>query len=70
MTHVPLPIRSARVARGMTQSALAAACGIPLRTLAAYERGHLEPPVSRARAIACALGTTLDGLFGEDEAAA
>ena len=69
MMPVTLRVREAREAAGLTQADLADAAGIPLRTLSAYERGQIVPPVDRARAIAVALGTTLDDLFGDEAAA-
>jgi len=39
-------LRCARTALGKTQGQLAKDFGIPRQTLAAYEKGHCEPPCS------------------------
>lgn len=65
MLYVTHRIRQARENAGCTQAALAIASGIPVRTLGAYERGAIVPPINRAAQIAAALGLSLDELFPE-----
>lgn len=60
-------LRHARRRAGLTQAALAASSGVPLRTLQEWEQGRAEPEGLRAAdALAGALGISLDKLFGRD----
>lgn len=51
----PQRLLAIRQAAGLSQSALAAACGINERTVRAYERGEQTPPLSTLDALARAL---------------
>jgi transcriptional regulator with XRE-family HTH domain len=55
-----------REAAGMSQSALAKACGIPLRSYQQWEQGRRTPLLDAAARVAVALGCTLDELAGID----
>ena len=50
-----------REERGLTRKQLAEATGIPVRSIAAYERG-VVPPVARAAVIALQLDVTLEDI--------
>lgn len=61
---------SARVDAGLTRIALSSAAGVAPRTLARIERGAQRPTPATLRALAAALGVTLDDLapnWGRDE---
>jgi transcriptional regulator with XRE-family HTH domain len=61
-------VRALRLAAGMTQQQLAVAAGLALGGLAQIEQGTTrDPRVSTLRALAKALGVTLDELAGEDD---
>lgn len=70
MLYVRHRIRQAREDAGRTQAELALAAGIPLRTLGAYERGSIVPPINRAARIADALGLSLNELFPDTQSVA
>jgi DNA-binding XRE family transcriptional regulator len=53
-----------REAAGMSQSALAKACGIPLRSYQQWEQGRRTPLLDAAARVAQALGVSLDELAG------
>ena len=57
-------IRELRLARNLSQSQLAAAAGVPFRSLQNYEQGHREVTLRAAAKLADALGVTLDELAG------
>jgi transcriptional regulator with XRE-family HTH domain len=57
-------IQEFRLARGLSQSQLAAAAGVPFRSLQNYEQGHRTVPLAAAARLADALGVTLDELAG------
>ena len=48
---------------GLSQSALAQALGLSTSTIAMYEQGRREPPVSIIIALAATLGVTIDYLL-------
>ncbi len=61
-------VRSARLARGLTQIDLAHRAGISRQALGAIESGVYQPGVSVALVLARELGTTVESLFaGDDE---
>jgi len=57
-------IKQARLARDMTQSALAAAIGVDIKTVNTIERGGQIPKLSTAESIADILAVELDQLVG------
>lgn len=63
---MPEVMRKHRTARGMSQAELAALVGVDKRQIRRYEAGGTQPTLSVARAIARALGITVDELAGEE----
>lgn len=61
-------VRLQRLARGWTQARLAELAGISRAEVSAIESGRLVPSVATALAIARALGTTVEQLFGDAQA--
>jgi putative transcriptional regulator len=59
-------LREAREAAGLSQRALSEATGIHYVSIARYETGVNRPDVYHALAVARALGTTVERLFGDD----
>lgn len=57
-------IRDLRLARGLSQEALAAGAGIHVQTLSRIERGTHSPSVEHALAIARALDVGAQAFFG------
>jgi len=55
-----------RTERGLSQADLGALVGMDKRQIRRYESGEAQPTLSVARAIARALGLTVDELAGED----
>ena len=64
---MPELIRERRAALGLSQSDLAAAVGLDKRQIRRYEAGEAQPTLPVAKAIAHALGISLDELAGETE---
>ena len=61
-------LRAARTAKGISQMALARQTGLSLSLIAQLEQGLTsDPKLSTLRALARALGVTLDELGQEDE---
>lgn len=60
----PARLRRLRQQRGLTMQALARAAGLPARALENYEYGRRQPGLSAVRALAKALGVTIDELAG------
>ena len=58
-------LRTVRKAAGLKQEELAARSGISQGTISRIERGSHAPSVDTALALARALGTTVEHLFGE-----
>jgi putative molybdopterin biosynthesis protein len=58
-------VRRARVARGVSQSALALSAGISRQALGAIESGSYQPGVATALRLARELGETVESLFGD-----
>lgn len=52
--------------RGLTREQLAARCGVPARSIAAYETAGVEPSWHRVVEIARALRISLEALAGRD----
>src|SRR5260370_17852515 len=61
-------LRRTRVARGLSQTALARQAGISRQALSAIESGTYQPGVAVALKLAHELGETVEGLFGQEEA--
>ncbi|MFB9889065.1 helix-turn-helix domain-containing protein [Planobispora takensis] len=59
-------IRQRRTEQGMSQADLAARVGVDKRQIRRYESGDTQPTLSVGKAIARALGITLDQLAGEE----
>jgi putative molybdopterin biosynthesis protein len=57
-------LEQARSARGLTQRTLGEAAGITRQAVSAIERGKVQPSVGIALALARALGTSVEELFG------
>lgn len=64
---MPELIRERRAALALSQSDLAAAVGLDKRQIRRYEAGEAQPTLPVAKAIAHALGISLDELAGETE---
>lgn len=62
-------LRSARLARDLKRADVARAAGLALGAYGRYERDERVPAVDAARAIADALGVSLDYLTGKTDAA-
>lgn len=62
----PLPARLKRLreARGLSQRALARACGVTSQAVSLIEAGRREPSLAMARRLAEALGVGLSELAG------
>lgn len=62
----PHPVALARMTRRWSQADLAGAAGVPRSTISAIESRRLTPSVMAALAVASALGSTVEELFGRD----
>jgi putative molybdopterin biosynthesis protein len=60
-------LRLARQARGFSQQQLAGMAGVSRQAVSAVEAGHSDPSLRVALAVARALGTTVEQLFGPGE---
>lgn len=60
-------LRQTRRRAALSQQALADVTGIHRVTIATYESGHHQPGVSHALALARALDTSVEELFGEED---
>jgi transcriptional regulator with XRE-family HTH domain len=60
-------LQQLRQARGLSQTQLAAAAGVPVGSLRNWEQGHRTPLLSAAARLAVALGVSLDVLGGIEE---
>src|SRR5262245_4749372 len=60
----PSALRERRLLGGLSQDQLAKQVGVSRQALNALERGHAQPPVETALALAAVLGTTVEALFG------
>ena len=56
-------IRELRRQKGISQEALAKACGVTRQTVNAIENNKYDPTLALAFALARELGTTVDALF-------
>src|ERR671938_576264 len=59
-------MRKRRIEQGLSQADLAASVGLDKRQIRRYEAGEAQPSLSAARAIAQALGISLDELAGSE----
>ena len=62
-----LRMKSARVARDLSQQQLADLIGVSRQTISAIEKGDYNPTINLCIAICRALGRTLDELFWEEQ---
>jgi len=68
-SRVPGELRERRLQQGWSQHQLAQQAGLSRQALNALERGHAQPSVETALALATILGTTVEALFGENDSA-
>ena len=61
-----LKMKSARVARDLSQQQLADLSGVSRQTISAIEKGDYNPTINLCIAICRELGKTLDELFWEE----
>ncbi len=61
-----LKMKSARVARELSQQQLADLIGVSRQTISAIEKGDYNPTINLCIAICRELGKTLDELFWEE----
>ena len=61
-----LRMKSARVARDLSQQQLADLIGVSRQTISAIEKGDYNPTINLCIAICKELGKTLDELFWEE----
>lgn len=61
-----LKMKSARVARDLSQQQLADRIGVSRQTISAIEKGDYNPTINLCIAICRELGKTLDELFWEE----
>lgn len=59
-------MKEARIAKGMSQEALARAVGVSRQTIHAIEKGEYNPTIKLCINICRVLGLTLNDLFWED----
>jgi len=64
----PSAVRERRLVQGWSQDQLARHVGISRQALNALERGHAQPSVETALALAAVLGSTVEALFGKSDA--
>ena len=63
---MPEVIKRRRSELGLSQAELAAKVGVDRRQIRRYESGDTQPTLAVARAIANAIGVSIDELAGED----
>ena len=61
-----LKMKSARVAKDLSQQQMADLIGVSRQTISAIEKGDYNPTINLCIAICRELGKTLDELFWED----
>jgi putative molybdopterin biosynthesis protein len=61
-------LRQARQARGLSQLQLSGMADVSRQAVSAVEKGHSDPSLRVALALASALGMTVEELFGSDDA--
>lgn len=62
-------LKAARIAKGVTQTELAARIGVTAQAVSSFEKGTKEPKMEMVKRIAEALGITPNELFGIDHCA-
>ena len=62
-----LKMKSARVAKDLSQQQLADLIGVSRQTISAIEKGDYNPTINLCIAICRELGKTLDELFWEEQ---
>jgi transcriptional regulator with XRE-family HTH domain len=62
-------VRLFREAKGWSKAELARQSGVSESNIGRIEEGAVDPNIVRARALARALGVTIDALFPEEKAA-
>jgi len=67
--RIPSALRERRLLQGCSQDQLARAAGVSRQALNALERGHAQPSVQTALALAAILGTSVEALFGNTHGA-
>lgn len=67
--RTPSPLRLRRLSRGLTQTELAVAAGIPREQLGKIEAGRVDPHLSTIRGIAAALAVDAADLVKEESPA-
>lgn len=60
-------IKALRQSKGLSQEALAKACGVTRQTVNAIENNKYDPTLSLAFSLAAELGVTVDELFQQNE---
>jgi len=60
----PSPLRERRLVQGWSQDQLARQVGVSRQALNALERGHAQPSLETALALAAVLGSSVEALFG------
>ncbi|HZX40576.1 MAG TPA: helix-turn-helix transcriptional regulator, partial [Myxococcaceae bacterium] len=63
--RIPSALRERRLLQACSQDQLARAVGVSRQALNALERGHAQPSVQTALALAAILGTSVEALFGK-----
>ena len=63
--HIAESIRSARIASGLTQSAVARELGVDQSSISDWERGEATPKVTNVIRLAALFGIPVDQLLGE-----
>ena len=66
MHKTPSPLRIARAIRGVSQAALARACGVSQPQISRIETARRAPSAATSKAIADALGVPLGKLFSQE----
>src|SRR5262250_3243279 len=61
----PSALRERRLLSGLSQEQLARQVGVSRQALNGLERGHAQPSVETALALAAVLGTSVEALFGK-----
>ncbi|MET7477645.1 helix-turn-helix transcriptional regulator [Streptomyces sp. NPDC005648] len=59
----PENLKKARAEAGLTQFALATRSGVPQAKISQFENGHVSPSLTKAAALAGALGLLVDDLL-------